>query len=74
MTGSEYGVRRDRLWLSFAVGALASLLFLFVGAVLTSVWSWVCLAAGIALAIASIQTLRMIVDKRPVLRISAEGL
>ncbi|MEQ1809508.1 MAG: hypothetical protein ABL889_06270 [Terricaulis sp.] len=74
MTGSEYGVRRDRLWLSFAAGALASLLFLFVGAVLNGVWTWVCLAAGIALAIASIQTLRMIVDKRPVLRISAEGL
>lgn len=70
----EHGARRDRLWLSFAAGALVSLLFLFVGAVLAGVWAWVCLAAGIASAIASIHTVGMIFDKRPLLRISAEGL
>ena len=71
---TEYGVHRGRLWLSFGGGVVVSLLFLVVGAVLTGVWAWVCLAAGIALAIASIHTIRMIFDKRPVLRISAEGL
>lgn len=70
----EYSVRRDRLWLSFGVGAVVSLLFLCVSAVLTGVWSWVCLALGVALAVAGIQTIRMIFDKRPLLRLSAEGL
>ncbi|MEQ1816972.1 MAG: hypothetical protein ABL871_00060 [Terricaulis sp.] len=74
LTSGEYGVRRDRLWLSFAVGVIVALLFLFVSVVLTGVWAGVCLAAGIALTIASIQALRMIFDKRPLLRISAEGI
>lgn len=74
LTLTEYGVRRDRLWLSFAMGVIVALLFLFAGAVLTGVWSIVCLAAGIALAIASIQTIRMIFDARPLLRLSPEGL
>lgn len=71
---TEYAANHDRLWLSLAAGALVSLLFLAVGAVLTGVWSVVCLAAGIALAIASAQTILMIFDARPLLRISAEGL
>lgn len=71
---TEYGAHRDRLWLSFVAAALGSLLFVLVGAVLIGVWSWVCLGAGIALAVASIHTIRMIFDNRPLLRISAEGL
>lgn len=69
-----YPLNRKRTWISLAGTLFGGLLFLGVGLAIAGPWRWLCLLVAFACGAALVVCVRLLLDRRPILRISAEGL
>lgn len=75
MTGVEYLLHRPRVWLSLFAMVACSLVFAFVGLVISELgWRIACFVASAGAAFAVLHSARLLADKRPILRIASDGL